>query len=148
MQIILRAQICLPSIISKEDATESREGTHEVCLQGNGGLDTRGICRTGDSDSSSHDELMYRTTECGGSCCCYLDTRYVLYETTRTPRKLEDCGADPKHGQRMSLYRRGHSSRWPRSTGVRSYSERARYGVHDGELLASLTIMEIPVFAL
>jgi len=41
-------------IITKEDTTEGGEGTHEVCLDGHGGLDTRGIGGALDDQSACH----------------------------------------------------------------------------------------------
>ncbi|KFZ18290.1 hypothetical protein V502_04170 [Pseudogymnoascus sp. VKM F-4520 (FW-2644)] len=48
-------------IISEEDATKGREGTHEVCLDGHGGLDTLGIGRATDDSIARH------------CCCCFGD---------------------------------------------------------------------------
>lgn len=48
-------------IISEEDSSEGREGTHEVCLDGHGGLDTLGIGRATDDSIARH------------CCCCFGD---------------------------------------------------------------------------
>jgi len=45
-------------VVSEEDTTKCSESAHEVGLQGNGSFDTRGIGRTMDHTSSSHDEVM------------------------------------------------------------------------------------------
>ena len=48
------------SIVSEKDSTKGRESTHEVCLDGHGGLDTLGIARATDDSIARH------------CCCCFV----------------------------------------------------------------------------
>lgn len=48
-------------IIAEEDAPEGSEGTHEVSLEGDGGLDTARVGRSDEAYTSSRHD--------GGSCC-------------------------------------------------------------------------------